>query len=117
MSKLLTLGKEEKGRAIAAETEKKVRRKTKNKNNNRTEKAKRINIRLSLLEKAAPTTTTSGKSRVIPILEIMGSRIIAATVCEIKVATTPQNTKIQKSAIHGCDNGNATNQVKKGEEE
>jgi hypothetical protein len=57
-------------------------------------------------------TTTSGIPRVIPILEMMGSKMMAATVCETNVATTPQNIKIITNDCHRLSNGRAVKEKK-----
>ena len=72
----MTLGKEEKGNAIAADT-----------------------------ANADPITTTSGICICTPILAIIGIRMIDATVCDTNVAIVPQNNKMYKDDTHGLSTG------------
>jgi hypothetical protein len=65
-----------------------------------------------ILENADPITTTSGIPRVIPILEMMGSKMMAATVCDTNVATTPQKINIITNDCHRLSNGRAVKEKK-----
>jgi hypothetical protein len=73
ISKELTLGKEEKGKPIAAETSFKQKK-------NSIQRRKKAAKRLFLLAKADPTTICSGIPKLIPIEVIIGIKIKEATV-------------------------------------
>ena len=72
----MTLGNEEKGSAIAADT-----------------------------AKADPITTTSGMLRKTPNLAMAGIRMMDATVWETKVAIVPQKIKMYNKASQGLVSG------------
>ena len=46
-------------------------------------------------------TTTSGTPNVTPIREMIGIRMMDATVCDTKVATVPAKKKMYVIASHG----------------
>jgi hypothetical protein len=78
MSRELTFGKDEKGSAIAAD-----------------------------IAKALPMTTTSGMARDTPIRAIMGIKMMAATVCDMKVATVAEKNRIHSRASQEWCRGRA----------
>lgn len=93
----MTLGKEEKGSAMPADT------KTEKKRNENM----KITQQLILLEKAAPITTVFGIPNCIPTWDIIGIKISDATVCETKVPIVKQNSKIMTRVSQASSYGNS----------
>jgi hypothetical protein len=65
-----------------------------------------------LPENAVPITIIFGIPSVMPIFTIIGIKINDATVCEINVATDPENSRMKTKANQGLDSGSADKVIK-----